>query len=63
MQFEAALAGVLASGYSPWLLIAIASLGNVLGSVANWGLGRGIQHFRHKRWFPASDAGLECAQR
>ncbi|MDX0766092.1 DedA family protein [Sinorhizobium medicae] len=63
MQSEAALAGLLVSGYSPWLLIAVASIGNVLGSVVNWLIGRGIQRFRHKRWFPASDAGLERAQR
>ncbi|MDX0777896.1 DedA family protein [Sinorhizobium medicae] len=63
MQSEAALAGLLVSGYSPWLLIAVASIGNVLGSVVNWLIGRGIQRFRHKRWSPASDAGLERAQR
>ncbi|WP_208179594.1 YqaA family protein [Sinorhizobium medicae] len=61
-QSEAALAGLLISGYSPGLLIAVASLGNVLGSVMNWGLGRGIEHFRHRRWFPVRDAGLERAQ-
>jgi len=56
------LAGLLISGYSPGLLIAVASLGNVLGSVMNWGLGRGIEHFRDRRWFPVRDAGLERAQ-
>ncbi len=61
-QSEAALAGLLISGYSPGLLIAVASLGNVLGSVMNWGLGRGIEHFRDRRWFPVRDAGLERAQ-
>ena len=63
MQSEAALVGLLIADYSPWLLITVASIGNVLGSVVNWGLGRSIQHFRHKRWFPASAAGLERAQR
>lgn len=62
MRSEAALAGLLISGYSPWVLIAVASVGNVLGSVVNWGLGRGVHRFRYKRWFPASDAGLERAQ-
>ena len=38
---EAALAGLVASGaYDPWLLIGVASLGNILGASANWGLGR-----------------------
>ncbi|OCP35750.1 YqaA family protein [Ensifer sp. LC163] len=62
MQSEAALAGLLLSGFSPWLLITVASLGNVLGSVLNWLIGRGIERFRNKRWFPASDAGLERAR-
>ncbi|MGH0283774.1 MULTISPECIES: hypothetical protein [Sinorhizobium] len=30
MQSEAAVAVLLAAGYTPWLLIAIACLGNVL---------------------------------
>ncbi|WP_018236823.1 YqaA family protein [Ensifer sp. BR816] len=63
MQSEAALAGLLVAGYSPWLLITVASLGNVLGSVVNWLIGRGIERFRNQRWFPASGAGLERAQR
>ena len=38
---EAALAGLVASrAYDPWLLIGIASLGNVLGAAVNWALGR-----------------------
>lgn len=63
MQSEAMLVGLLLAGYDPWLLLAVASLGNVLGSVINWGLGRGIERFRTSRWFPVSDAALERAQR
>ena len=38
---EAVLAGLTASGsYDPWLLIAVASTGNVLGATVNWALGR-----------------------
>jgi membrane protein YqaA with SNARE-associated domain len=62
MQSEAALVGLLLSGYSPWALLIVASIGNVLGSVVNWLLGRGIERFRHKRWFPASEAALTHAQ-
>lgn len=63
MQSEAALVAMLVSGrYLPVLLVAVATAGNVLGSVANWVLGRGIEHFRHKRWFPVSEAKLEKAQ-
>lgn len=28
----------------------------------NWLVGRGVQHFRHKHRFPASEAGLQRAQ-
>jgi len=64
MQSEAALVALLLSGaYPPWLLILVASLGNVLGSVINWLLGRGIERFRDRPWFPAKGAALERAQR
>ncbi len=64
LQSEAALIALLLNGQQPvWALIAVASVGNVLGSVVNWVLGRGIERFRDKRWFPASPAALERAQR
>ena len=59
---EAMLAGLLLTGYKPWLLLAVASIGNIGGSTLNWLLGRGIEHYRHKSWFPVSDAALERAQ-
>lgn len=64
MQSEAVLAGLLASGsYSVTMLLVVATAGNVLGSAVNWLLGRYIEHFRHKRWFPVSDDKLARAQR
>lgn len=63
MQSEAVLVGLLLTGdYAPWLLIAVASAGNVLGSVINWLLGRFIERFRERRWFPVGPAALERAQ-
>ena len=54
-QSEAGLAAlILASPASVILLVATASLGNVLGSVVNWYLGRGINRFIGKRWVPAN---------
>ena len=54
-QSEAGLAAlILASPASVILLVATASLGNVLGSVVNWYLGRGIYRFTGKRWFQAN---------
>ena len=63
-QSEAVLAGLLAAGtYSPALLILVASIGNVLGSVINWLLGRGVERFREARWFPVSAKNLDRATR
>ena len=54
-QSELLLAALLNAGeQSPVLLVTFASLGNVLGSIVNWGLGRFLIHLRHRRWFPRS---------
>jgi membrane protein YqaA with SNARE-associated domain len=54
-QSEILLAGmVLAEHYPAWALVAMASLGNVLGSVVNWVLGRFIARFEGRRWSPVS---------
>ena len=43
MQSEAALVAMLVSEhYLPIALLAVATAGNVLGSVVNWVLGRGL---------------------
>lgn len=63
-QSEALLSGLLLSGaYPTTLLLAVASFGNILGSIVNWLLGRGIQHFKDKAWFPAGQASLDRASR
>lgn len=41
------------------LLVAVASAGNALGAVANWGLGRGTERFSDRRWFPVKPERLE----
>jgi membrane protein YqaA with SNARE-associated domain len=48
---------------TPWLLVAVASAGNILGSVINWLLGRGLERFRDRRWFPVKEPELAKAQR
>jgi membrane protein YqaA with SNARE-associated domain len=61
-QSEAALVGLLMTGiHSPVLLVAVASLGNVLGAVVNWALGRGIESFRERKWFPVNRGSLDRA--
>lgn len=44
-------------------LVIVASVGNVLGAVVNYIMGRGIERFRHRRWFPVNAAQLARAQR
>jgi membrane protein YqaA with SNARE-associated domain len=64
MQSEAVLVALLlVDVHPPWALIAVASVGNVAGSAVNWLLGRGIERFRNRRWFPVKTEALERAQR
>ena len=59
---EAALVGLLAVGQGePALLVAVATAGNVLGSLLNWILGRFFAHFRYRRWFPVKAAAHDRA--
>lgn len=63
MQSEALLVGLLILGEHPVpTLLAVATIGNALGSVVNWLFGRGIERWRHKRWFPVSGEKLQRAQ-
>jgi membrane protein YqaA with SNARE-associated domain len=62
-QSEAVLTALLlTSKYTPWFLVAAASAGNVLGSAINWLLGRAVERFRDRKWFPVKPAALERAQ-
>ncbi|MGH1470767.1 MAG: YqaA family protein [Cellvibrionaceae bacterium] len=40
----------------------VATLGNTLGAVFNWGLGRYLLHFQQKKWFPFSQEKLVSSQ-
>ncbi len=61
-QSEAALVGLLVAGtVPPVLLVVVASLGNTFGAVVNWALGRGVERFRERKWFPVSPASLDRA--
>jgi membrane protein YqaA with SNARE-associated domain len=62
-QSELLLAYLLRSGEHSWaLLLTTATIGNVLGSIVNWLLGRSIERFRERRWFPVGNKALERAE-
>ncbi|TCP40549.1 YqaA family protein [Rhodovulum marinum] len=52
----------LAGDIAPVWLVLVASVGNVLGAVVNYVLGRWVEHFRGRRWFPVSTRQLARAQ-
>jgi membrane protein YqaA with SNARE-associated domain len=61
---EALLVGLLVSGeYAVPGLLLVATTGNVLGSVVNWGLGRWVVRFQDRPWFPLAPEKLSRAQR
>ncbi|QLF69789.1 DedA family protein [Peteryoungia desertarenae] len=63
-QSEALLVGLILGEAGPVaLLVGVATLGNVLGSVVNWVLGLWVEHFKDRRWFPVSPAQLDRAAR
>ena len=63
-QSELVFVGMQLGNTAPLLLIIIvASIGNTLGAVVNYWMGRGLERFRHRRWFPVSERQLERAQR
>ena len=52
---EVVLAAALANdSLSRWALWTVATAGNTLGAVVNWGLGRFGAQFRDRKWFPAT---------
>ena len=57
---ELTLAGLMTtSSYDNLLLLIIASLGNILGSVVNWILGFYSRNLSKKKWFPFKDEQIE----
>lgn len=59
---EVLLFALLRDGGDPWILVAVATLGNTLGAVVNWVLGLYILRFQHKRWFYFSQKQISKAQ-
>jgi len=61
---EAVLAGLsVAGGLDAALLWTVATVGNTLGAVVNWMLGRWCLHWQDRKWFPFKDDDLQKADR
>jgi membrane protein YqaA with SNARE-associated domain len=63
-QSEFVLAGLHLTGtHDRFVLVAVATVGNVLGSTIDWLLGRYLLHFQDRRWFPGKGRVLDRATR
>jgi len=52
----------MAGTHPAFSLVLITTIGNVLGAVINWYLGRYLLKLKEKRWFPSSERQIERAQ-
>ncbi len=59
---EAVLGGLVLQSYPVMPLWFAATLGNTLGAVINWLLGRYLLHFQNRKWFPFNLEKLSKAQ-
>ncbi len=63
-QSEVLLFGMLLAEHYHWLaLVMVASFGNILGSVVNWGLGRSLAIFEDRPRFPVKREKMARAER
>ena len=63
LQSELVVVGLLLDGKHPWeIVIFVASLGNILGSMVNWLVGRSFSHLQNQRWFPLSQKNMKRAE-
>ena len=53
----------LSNLFETYLLLIFASLGNILGSITNWYLGKKITIFQDHKWFPVSPDQLDRSQK
>ena len=61
LQSEAVLVIVGSDAVSSVLLVAVASLGNILGSCVNWWLGLKVEQYKNKNGFPSQSK--RCCRR
>lgn len=59
-QSEIILASLIISGgHNQYLLLLIATSGNVLGSLVNWVMGHYFMRFQNRKWFPLSVSKID----
>jgi membrane protein YqaA with SNARE-associated domain len=62
MQSEVVFLALQASGWPLMQLIIVASIANTLGSCVTYALGRGIEHYRDRSWFPLKPPQMARAE-
>ena len=63
LQSEVVLVGMLLTErYDLTLTLMVATAGNLLGAMINWWMGRYIEHFQKRRWFPLTPERLHRTQ-
>jgi membrane protein YqaA with SNARE-associated domain len=63
MQSEIIFVAMQTAEAAPiWIMIAVAGFGNTVGALVTYGLGRGVNHWRDRRWFPATPAQMARAE-
>ena len=63
LSSELALIAVLSQPHSAVAVWLVATLGNVLGAIVNWGLGAYFLRFESYQWFPFKQNKLQRVQR
>ena len=53
----------LSKNFNIFILLIVASIGNISGSLFNWYLGKKILIFKDKKWFPISDDRLKKSEK
>lgn len=62
LQSEAAVVGMVLADHDALAVVLVAGAGNTLGAATNWLLGRGIERFRDRKWFPVGPRTLRRAE-
>lgn len=60
---EIAIVALMQQHYDTGYLLVVATIGNTLGSIVNYVMGRYLLHFQEKSWFPFKKDSLEKSQK